>query len=114
MLRQLREANPDYHSPDGHLLFARSLEDQDKIDQALQEFTALVNYYPGQEGRCRYALLLQRIVGWKTHGAFSRKSAVRSNAAPRISGGRSVNGTKSPNAPFTEPGGNCQNRAAVV
>jgi len=60
-LRQLREANPDYHSPNGHLLFARSLEDQGKIDQALQEFTALVNYYPGQEGRCRYALLLQRI-----------------------------------------------------
>jgi hypothetical protein len=61
VLRQLREANPDYHSPDGHLLFARSLDDQDKIDQAPQEFTALVNYYPGQEGRCRYALLLQRI-----------------------------------------------------
>jgi hypothetical protein len=54
VLRQLREANPDYHSPDGHLLFARSLE------EALQEYQALVNYYPGQEARCRYALLLQR------------------------------------------------------
>jgi hypothetical protein len=60
VLRQLREANPDYHSPDGHLLFARSLETQGKIEQALSEYTALVNYYPGQEARCRYGMLLQR------------------------------------------------------
>ena len=61
VLRQLREANPEYHSPDGHLLFARSLEDQGKADDALREYAALVNYYPGQEARCRYGLLLQRV-----------------------------------------------------
>lgn len=60
VLRQLREANPEYHSPGGHLLFARSLEDQGKTDAALSEYAALTNYYPGQEARCRYALLLQR------------------------------------------------------
>ena len=60
VLHQLREANPDYHSPDGHLLYARSLEEQGKTDLALREYQALVNYYPGQEARCRYALLLQQ------------------------------------------------------
>ena len=60
-MRQLREANPDYHSPNGHLLFARSLEDQGKTDRALQEYEALVKYYPGQEARCRYGLVLQRL-----------------------------------------------------
>ncbi|HWE73692.1 MAG TPA: tetratricopeptide repeat protein [Stellaceae bacterium] len=61
VLRQLREANPDYHSPDGHLLFARSLEEQGKPESALSEYTALINYYPGQEARCRYGILLRRL-----------------------------------------------------
>ena len=59
VLEQLREDNPSYHSPDGHLLYARSLEAQGKTDAALKEYQALVAYYPGQEARCRYAMLLQ-------------------------------------------------------
>ena len=59
VLEQLREANPEYNSPEGHLLYARSLEAQGKTDAALKEYQALVNYYPGQEARCRYAMLLQ-------------------------------------------------------
>jgi hypothetical protein len=61
VLEQLREANPNYNSPEGHLLYARSLEEQGKTDAALKEYAALVNYYPGQEARCRYAMLLQRV-----------------------------------------------------
>jgi len=60
VLEKLREANPDYNAPDGHLLYARSLEDQGKIDAALEEYRALAVYYPGQEARCRYAMLLLR------------------------------------------------------
>jgi len=60
VLEKLREANPDYNAPDGHLLYARSLEDQGKIDAALEEYRALAVYYPGQEARCRYAVLLLR------------------------------------------------------
>jgi hypothetical protein len=60
VLEQLREANPSFNSPDGHLLYARSLEDQGKIDSALEEYKALAVYYPGQEARCRYAMLLLR------------------------------------------------------
>jgi len=59
-LERLREANPGYASPDSHLLYARSLEQQGKTDAALNEYAALVPYYPGQEARARYALLLEK------------------------------------------------------
>lgn len=58
-LDRLREANPDYTSPEGHLLYARSLEMEGRTAEALYEYSALITYYPGQEARCRYALLLQ-------------------------------------------------------
>ena len=59
-LERLREANPGYASPDGHLLYARSLEQQGNTDAALYEYAALVPYYAGQEARARYALLLEK------------------------------------------------------
>ena len=58
-LKRLREANPEYASAEGHLLYARSLEIQGDTTEALNEYAALTTYYPGQEARCRYALLLQ-------------------------------------------------------
>jgi hypothetical protein len=59
-LERLREANPGYASPDGHLLYARSLEQQGETNAALYEYSALVPYYAGQEARARYALLLEK------------------------------------------------------
>ena len=59
-LERLREGNPGYTSHDGHLLYARSLEQQGKTDAALYEYAALVPYYAGQEARARYALLLEK------------------------------------------------------
>ncbi|HUH86398.1 MAG TPA: tetratricopeptide repeat protein [Stellaceae bacterium] len=61
VLERLREANPELNSPEGHLLYARALEQQDKTEEALSEYAALSAYYPGQEARCRYALLLRRV-----------------------------------------------------
>jgi hypothetical protein len=58
VLERLRQANPDYNSAEGHLLYARSLELLGNTEGALREYAALVNYYPGQEARCRFALLL--------------------------------------------------------
>lgn len=60
VLEESRKANPDYISPAGHLLYARSLEAQDKITQALDEYEALAPVYPGQEARYRYAMLLRQ------------------------------------------------------
>jgi hypothetical protein len=56
----LIEANPRLRSPEAHLLYARSLEEQGKNGAALAEYRALILYYPGQEARCRYGMLLQR------------------------------------------------------
>jgi hypothetical protein len=59
VLRVLRDNDSGYRSPEAHLLYARSLEAQGKAEAALKEYETLVAYYPGQEARCRYALLLR-------------------------------------------------------
>src|SRR4029077_3503774 len=60
VLDALRDANPNFQSADCHLLYARSLEEQGKVQEALHEYAALAPYYPGQEARCRHALLLEK------------------------------------------------------
>jgi hypothetical protein len=59
-LDRLRAAHPDLDCPDGHLLYARSKEQQGDVEEALIEYAALAAYYPGEEPRCRLALLLQK------------------------------------------------------
>jgi hypothetical protein len=60
-LDRLREANPDFESAEGHMLYARSREGMGDLDQAAVEFESLAGYYPGEEARCRYGVLLQRL-----------------------------------------------------
>jgi len=59
-LDELIRKNPEFKSPDGHLLYARALEDEGNIEKALAEFAALAEYYPGAEAGVRYAALLKR------------------------------------------------------
>ena len=60
-LDRLRAAHPDLDCPEGHLLYARCKERQGAVEQALIEYAALAEYYPGEEARCRLALLLQKL-----------------------------------------------------
>ncbi len=60
-LDELKEHNPDFQSPDGHLLYAKALEAEDNLDGALAEYETLAGYYPGVEARLRYAQLLERM-----------------------------------------------------
>lgn len=60
-LDYLREKNPSFRSPDGHLIYARALEESDATERALEEYAALVNYYPGAEARVRQAILLKKL-----------------------------------------------------
>jgi hypothetical protein len=60
-LDALREANPDFESVEGHMLYARAREGMGDLDQASVEYESLAGYYPGEEARCRYGLLLQRL-----------------------------------------------------
>jgi hypothetical protein len=57
-LDDLRRHWPNYQSADAHLLYARALEDSGRSQEALEEYDALSQYYPGAEGRVRYGLLL--------------------------------------------------------
>ncbi|HEY0107744.1 MAG TPA: tetratricopeptide repeat protein [Rhizomicrobium sp.] len=59
-LDALQAADPGFVSADAHLLYARALEAQGKTDDALAEYRKLVGYYPGEEARARFAMLLDK------------------------------------------------------
>ena len=58
-LDELIKHNPQFRSADGHLLYARALEQEGQPQRALDEYKALAGYYPGAEATVRYALLLR-------------------------------------------------------
>jgi hypothetical protein len=60
-LDELRERWQDYQSADGHLLYARALEEGGRHEEALDEYEALADYFPGPEARVRHGLLLQKL-----------------------------------------------------
>lgn len=60
-LDALRERWPDFESAEGHLLYARSLAELGRLDEALEEYQAVSQYFPGAEARVRYGLLLQLV-----------------------------------------------------
>ena len=82
-LDALIAANPGFRSADGHLLYARAVEDTADASAAIHEYEAVVQGYPGEEARARFGLLLKR------QGEHTRARTVfqeildRSDAAPR-------------------------------
>jgi hypothetical protein len=54
-LDELRAKNPQFRSPDGHLLYARALDEDGRTAQAIEEYEALARYFPGAEARVRLA-----------------------------------------------------------
>jgi hypothetical protein len=59
-LDDLRKRWPNYQSADAHLFYARALEESGRTDDALYEYQAVADYYPGAEARARYGLLLSK------------------------------------------------------
>jgi hypothetical protein len=59
-LEQFMLHNPQFKSADGHLLYARTLEAQDALEEAEHEYAEAAPAYPGAEAKVRYALLLKR------------------------------------------------------
>jgi hypothetical protein len=57
-LDALQKRWPDYQSAEGHLLYARALTEAGRIQDALEEFQALIDYAPSAEASVRYGLLL--------------------------------------------------------
>jgi hypothetical protein len=58
-LDDLIRLNPDFRSPEGHLLYARALEGEGNATKALEEYKVLATSYPGAEAGARYAQLLK-------------------------------------------------------
>lgn len=82
-LDALIAANPTYRSKEGHLLYAKSVEETGDVAAALEEYAAVVQGYPGEEARLRYGLLLKRS-GDKARAAELFKEILdRSAVAPK-------------------------------
>jgi hypothetical protein len=58
---KLGETNPNYQPVEAQLLYARTLETSGRDNEAAREYAQLVTHAPGEEVRCRYAMLLQRL-----------------------------------------------------
>lgn len=58
VLDQLIEKNPDYKNQDAHLLYAKTLQELNETDKAVEEYETLITYYTGPEPAYRYGLLL--------------------------------------------------------
>ena len=77
-LELLQENNPDFRSAEGHLLYARALEAQGKIDDAVREYSAVSGYFPGVEARYRLALCLE--AAGKTNASRSELESILNDA----------------------------------
>lgn len=59
-LERLRAHDPAFKSTDAELLYARTLEAENALDEAERAYEAVAPGYPGAEARVRYALFLKR------------------------------------------------------
>jgi hypothetical protein len=55
LLDQIIKVNPNYKSPEGHLIYARALSSLNERKLARDEYEVLVAYFVGLEARARYA-----------------------------------------------------------
>lgn len=74
---------PDFESADGHLLYARALAGAGRIDEALDEFEAVSQYFPGAEARVRYGLLLDQVGRVTEAKVVLTELLLRMNRAPK-------------------------------
>ena len=58
---QLKQVDPNASDADAELDYARALASQRKYDAAIRQYELVVPRYPGEEARCRFALLLQQL-----------------------------------------------------
>ena len=74
--------NPEYRSTAGHLLYARTLEALGDPGAA-QEYEVLLDTYPGEEARVRYAQLLESNGQEQRARELYRETLTRARRAPK-------------------------------
>ena len=82
-LDSLIQKNPDFKSPDGHLLYARATEACGDDDKALEEYKAAAGSYAGAEARLRYGLILERLGSDEDALAEFEEIVTAADLAPR-------------------------------
>jgi hypothetical protein len=60
-LDALRGRWPNWESADGHMIYARSLDEDGRVAEAIAEYHALSAYYAGAEPRVRHGLALRKL-----------------------------------------------------
>lgn len=66
LLEKLIAQQPDFKSPEGHLIYARAMAACGDRARAREEFDALIGYFAGIEARVRYIEVLE---GWHEQAA---------------------------------------------
>ncbi|MCH8335747.1 MAG: tetratricopeptide repeat protein [Proteobacteria bacterium] len=79
----LIKKNPDFKSPDGHLLYAQAIEACGDDEKALAEYKAVVVYYAGAEARLRYGLMLEKLCSEVAALAEFEEIIAAADLAPR-------------------------------
>jgi hypothetical protein len=79
----LRERNPSFRSPDGHLLYARALDAAGRTERAIEEYDAVAHYYPGAEARVRLAQLHDRIGNTESAAEMFERIVEDARLAPK-------------------------------
>jgi hypothetical protein len=82
-LETLRAKNPQFPSPEAHLLYARSLETAGDGARALQEYAAVMRSFAGAEAPLRYAQLLRATGKTDEAGRVLKELLDNARIAPR-------------------------------
>jgi hypothetical protein len=82
-LDDLQKHWPDFNSPEGHLLYARTLAELGHVDEALAEFHAVSAYFPGAEATVRYGLLLKTVGRTAEARVVLNELLIKMRRAPR-------------------------------
>ena len=61
LFKQLKQVDPNASDADAELDYARALALQGRNDEAVRQYEIVVPRYPGEEARCRFALLLRQL-----------------------------------------------------
>lgn len=87
LLDRLIRQQPQFKSPEGHLVYARAVAALGDRDRAYEEFDVLVGYFAGLEAKARYAEILQ---GWGDAARLAPLLAESEKTIKRMSGATRV------------------------
>lgn len=81
-LDDLIRVNPSYRSGEARLLMARTLEELNEAETALEDYSSAVKSFLGEEARCRYALFLKKMGNVEKANALFNQIITNWNRAP--------------------------------